>query len=382
MYNFSVKGCDFMNRFQPIAAFMDDVLVKEKGIPGCEMIVMQDHQVKFRHQSGNAQKGDCYFLYSCSKPVTTALALRLVEESKLELDAPVSQYLPAFRDLYVEKDGVKTKAENTLTVRHLFTMTGGFDYTLSACPFVQEVQKTKGAEATTMDFINAFAKRTLQFEPGTEFCYSVCHDILAGIVETIANEPFSAYAQKTFLQPLGMKNTTYRHTPEAVENIAPQYIVKDGQIVPTTQTNPYVLAPNYDCGGAGMISCAEDYILFADAMACGGTAYNGYRLLNPETVALHATPQVDSQKVQARKMVAGCPADYSYGLGVRTRTVTYPGSSPIGEYGWDGAAGAYCLIDPINRLSVFFVMHVRSGSAILQGAHETLRDLVYQALEI
>ena len=54
--------------------------------------------------------------------------------------------------------------------------------------------------------------------------------------------------------------------------------------------------------------------------------------------------------------------------------------SPIGEFGWDGAAGAYVLVDPINHISIFYAQHVLGFLPVYQTIHPTIRDLAYEAL--
>ena len=78
--------------FQPIADYMEQVLVGEKHVPGCDVQITRNHEVLFRHSCGfrNYQKtepvrqDDMYFLYSCTKPITCAAALQLVEQGLLE----------------------------------------------------------------------------------------------------------------------------------------------------------------------------------------------------------------------------------------------------------------------------------------------------------
>ena len=362
-------------REDAIAAYLQEHIMKECGVPGCDIIVARDHRVLYQNHFGVADK-QLFYLYSTTKPLTVTTALRLYEEGRLDLDAPVSDYLPAFKNL-MRRDGDQlVPAAKPLLVRHLFTMTGGLDYDINEAP-TRAVLEAKGEETSTLDIVNSFAQKALCFEPGTGYQYSLCHDILAGVVEAVSGKTFSDYMQEIILDPLGMTNTTFRETPEVHEKIADQYFFLDGKVVLHDKKNWLVPSKRYDSGGAGLISCGADYIKFADTLACGGTSKEGYRLLKPETVALLGSEQLSNFAMNNNYSLAIAPG-YGYGLGVRVKVAENGGLSPIGEFGWDGAAGCYCLMDPVNHLSIFFGMQVLAWPQCIGGAHGEIRDLVYK----
>lgn len=180
-----------------------------------------------------------------------------------------------------------------LTVRHLLTMSGGYDYSpIGNTVKRQAVLDIAGANASTLKVINAYAQLPLLFEPGSRFCYSICHEILAGIVETVSGLAFNDYVNQNIFIPLGMTHSSYRHSPEFLKKITNLYRFVDGAVKPVEKINRHVLTPNYASGGAGTISTVDDYSLFADAMASGGTAANGYRILRPDTIRLLSQPQL------------------------------------------------------------------------------------------
>ena len=145
------------------------------------------------------------------------------------------------------------------------------------------------------------------------------------------------------------------------------------------EDNNYRLAPNYESGGAGLICDVADYIAFADALACGGEGKGGARILSPEMIQLWSANQLGP--VSRAAFDEWHRLGYSYALGVRTRVSTaIGGRGQVGEFGWDGAAGAWTMIDPINRLSAFFAMHVRNFGYCYDVIHPTLRDMIYGAV--
>lgn len=121
-------------------------------------------------------------LYSCTKVSTAAAGAKLVSEGKLKLDVPASEYLPELADVTVRtSDGGSKKAENTMTVRHIFSMTGGFSYDI-APEERKKFMDAHGGKPTTREVAREIASQPLLFEPGTHFKYSFCLDVLGAII--------------------------------------------------------------------------------------------------------------------------------------------------------------------------------------------------------
>lgn len=357
-------------------------------IPDCEVAVYKDHECLYKNsfaKSGyNPEEADkdTYFLFSASKVITCTAALRLVEEGKMQLDEPVSKYLPEFAELFVRNGDDKVPAKKTLTIRHLFSMQGGFTYYFGY-ESIQKVIKESNNQASTREVVAAIAKMPLEFEPGDNFHYSLCHDILAAVVEVASGKKFSEYLNEIIFAPLGMKDTTFVATDDMLSRMKQQYRIDPATFtaVPQKATCAYCLSENYESGGAGLISTLEDYAKFVDALACGESK-DGYRLLKPETVELMKTNQLNGAALNTYRANTHNKG-YGYGLGVRTMIDQQIESalSPKGEFGWDGAAGAYCLIDTDNHLSIFYAQHVLGCSYAYSNVHKAIRNFVYKALE-
>ena len=372
--------------FRPVIAYIEDVIRKEKNVPGCDLLIMKEHEILLRYKSGVSdyagerpvQGNERYFMYSCSKPITCTAALQLAERGIIGLDDPVSRYLPEFADVFLLKDGDKVPASRVMTVRHLFTMSGGLDYDLFKEPVTALLQENP--EADTIAVVSAMAKAPLLFEPGTRFEYSLCHDVLAAVVEAASGMKFSAYLNENIFMPLGMTHTGFS-PEEAKAELAAQYTCpQTGTVIPMEQDNNYRLSVNYESGGAGIISSIEDYAKFADAMANGGVSANGARILKPETIDMMRADQLTGFLDDPSFSCAAGPG-YGYGLGVRTLIDKSQGArSSLGEFGWDGAAGSYLMMDPKTGLSIVFTMHVRNWTTCIGCGHAPIRDLTYEVL--
>lgn len=375
--------------FDKLTAYLDSL--DEVCIYSRDLMIYRDHEPIYRHFSGHNDHAritpmngnETYWLFSCTKVITTCAAMQLVEQGKLQLDAPVSDYLPAYAHLNVLDGDTVCPARAVMTIRHLMSMQAGLDYDLQA-PALQEVVKAHPQGATTRQIADAIALKPLAFEPGTRFGYSLCHDVLAAVVEVISGQRFADYVQDHIIAPLGLPTMTFILNPALQARMCAKYWYnhEEKTALPAKDDAwmPFILSPNHDSGGAGIISDVQDYALFADALACGGVGKTGARLLRPETIDLWRQDQLCPQ---AKKDFEwwGKPG-YSYALGVRTRiSLETGGAGALGEFGWDGAAGAWMFADPKNHLSAFLAENVQYN-ALSGSVHSTIRSMIYEALEL
>lgn len=372
--------------FERVAALLKEDFCEKRGLPACEVAIYQNHKELYRYSYGYndlektepLKPNSLYFLYSATKPVTVTAAMRLIEEGKLSLDDEVAKYLPAYGKAFIEQDGKRIPIKNKMLIRHLFTMTAGLDYFLNG-EELQAVLKQYGEKTTTRQIVDTFPLRPLHFEPGTRFEYSLCHDVLAAVIEVVSGMSFGEYLSKTIFKPLAMTNSGLKNTPEVREKMATLFSRDTGELLVREKKNVFVKSEAYESGGAGLISCVEDYAKFADTLACGGTTADGYQLLKPETIDLIRSVQLPPEAV-ANAYCCAPGQGYGYGFGVRTRVTSEGGAGPMGEFGWDGAAGAYVLIDPENKLSIFFATQHLGWPGVLKHGHSELRNLVYEIL--
>lgn len=359
--------------------------LSDYGIPTCDLTVWQDHKELYRGASATEalpSPDALYFMYSCSKVITCAAALQFYEKGRFLLHTPVSEFLPEFAQLRVNRAngaGIDP-ASKTMTMGQLFTMTSGLNYNLSTS-HIAKMREATGGRCPTREAVRAIAKAPLNFEPGEHFLYGLSHDVLAAAVEVMADESFGEYVRKNIFEPLGMTDSHYHVTPDVEARMAKQYLFDDkthhADEVP--KKNAYILGPDYESGGAGMISSLHDMIRFADAMACGGIGATGARILAPSTVALMKTPMLTPAQKETFvwKMFRG---GYSYGLGVNVQTdKTFGMLSPLGEFGWQSAAGSLMCCDTENKVSIFYAQHMLHNQEAY--VHPRIRNVVYACLE-
>ena len=363
--------------FDKVQKLMDDS-VAYMQVPCSDIIVTYKGKMVFRYQNGTRDDerkvplaGDeLYFLYSATKVITATALMQLLEKGKISLEDEVAKYIPEYGDLWIKAENGARRARMPLQIKHLFTMTSGLDYNLERGGILQ--QKQNKPDSTTLEMVRTFVQEPLEFEPGMHYLYSLSHDVLAEVLELVTDMSFGEYLKKNIFDVCDMENTGFTLNDDIRSRMCSQYRIDEqtGIAGLIEKENEYILTPNYESGGAGLISCVEDYGRFVTELA------NGNRLLKAETINLMRRNHLG---VQARAEFETMKLGYTYGLGVRTnQTCAF---SAKGEFGWDGAAGAYSLIDPDNHIAIFYATHIRKhGDYLYEKLHPAIRDAVYEAL--
>lgn len=353
--------------FGKLTNLLDSFL--EMGIPGYDCVVYHKGKCVYRHCNGYsdqankiAVKGDeIYNIYSCSKVITCTAALQLYEKGLFKLDDKLSEYMPEFEEMYVSTENGVRKAENSITVKDLFCMTAGFSYDLHS-PMIEKCKNETDGRCPTRELMKYLAKEPLLFEPGERWNYSLCHDVLAALVEVISGERFGEYVKKNIFDVVGMNDSTFLLYDSELDKVSTQYVFdsETQKAVECSKTIQYKLGSEYESGGAGCISTVDDYIKFLEGMRAG-------KLLKHETIDLMTTNCLSEEQKENYWV-----EKYGYGLGVRCSM----GNDGITDFGWGGAAGAYLVIDRENEITVFYAQHVLSHPIDRQKINAVVHDIL------
>ncbi len=338
--------------FETTKKFCDSFL--EMGLPGFDLVVYKGGECILRHMNGYSdlenkvkmQGNERYNIYSCTKGITCVAALQLWEKGLYSLEDKLSDYMPEFKEMNVSCNGEIKKAQNPILIKHLFEMTAGFSYETESPQILKCKEETKGL-CSTREVMKFLAKEPLLFEPGDRWEYSLCHDVLAALVEVVSGEKFEDYVKKNIFDPLKMEKSTLMLPDDEIETIAPQYRFEKGKAVNVGKNIlEYKIGKEYASGGAGGISTVDDYIKFLEGLrTC--------KLLKPETVKLMMADRLTDNQ----KRTYWTRETHGYGLGVRC---THPEMQNT-DFGWGGAAGAYWAVDVENELSIYFGAHLISS---------------------
>jgi CubicO group peptidase (beta-lactamase class C family) len=329
-----------------------------------------------------------FWIASMTKPVTSVAAMMLVEQGKLDLAAPVSQYLPELKDLLVgvEKTDATGKTELVLerqtrpmTVRDLLRHTSGLVHPLQGDGAVHRLNSQMMAkrDQTLAEFVTNIGKLPLAHQPGEVWEYSDWgFDVLARIVEVASGKPFDQFLEKSIFEPLHMVDTGF-YVPEA----------KLSRLVDPAPAGRYPLFDvtrprRYFSGAGGLVSTASDYWRFCQMLLNDGEL-DGVRILAPATVAQMTRNSLPADVIFAGEAapVMGPEHGTSWGLGFAIRTNPefswVPGA--VGSFAMSGVWGTYFWIDPSEKLiGVQMIQVARHDN---QGYFDAIRYLVYAALK-
>ena len=341
---------------QALVSFLEN---REKiDVAGNALLICQDGKEVFRHFSEGVNENTLFRIYSMTKVVTVTAALQLYELGKFAMDDLLSDYLPEYKDMKVwdAEKSCAYPAKNQIRIRDLFCMSAGLTYpgegsvtASEIAAIASEIEKKKGY--TTQEFARAIAKAPLLFEPGTHWCYSLCHDVLGALIEVVSGQTLGEYMTEHIFKPLHMEHTFFRLPDGMQDRLAEKKA--DG-----FEDDKYQADARYESGGGGLLSTADDYMKFAKALTRGGTNEEGVRILGRKTIDLLRLdqPNPEQKKDYNWEYLKG----YGYGLGVRTYVDPAVGGiqGTVGEFGWCGVLGTWVLMDPEEKLSVVY-MHQR-----------------------
>jgi CubicO group peptidase (beta-lactamase class C family) len=345
------------------------------------------------HIAGREKIGpdSLYRVYSMTKPVVAAAVVMLVGDGKLDLQDPVSKYVPELAELQVVAGALDhLEPARPMTVAHLLTHTCGFANSwgnAKVAPLYRKAGLIAGKwmydpEIGGLDgFVGRLATLPLEFQPGSDWMYGYGLDVAGLIVQRISGERLGEFLERRLFKPLGMEATGFRVREGHEESLAGLYVARaDGmaQVVDGSEKAP-LKKPFADGGSAGLVSTLEDYGRFADMLANGGRR-GSVRVMDPAMVRTLTSPYGPQQALLPSLLRFGHyePGSIGHALGGVVRLDNRSGAGSRGEYAWGGAAGTGFWATPGLGLSVTVMTQLMPVTAL--PARDLLRPLVYEAL--
>jgi CubicO group peptidase (beta-lactamase class C family) len=372
----------------------------EKGtVPGAVTLIARNGKIVHFEAHGFLDSGktkpmgrDAVFRgFSMTKPIVSVAALALIEQGKMSLRDPLSQYFPAFKDMKVYTEvqdergrtsRVAVPAKRPILVWDLLRHTAGFTYAGTApFPEMKEAYEKADVESRETDvsneeFVKRLAAIPLAYEPGTRWEYSVATDVLGLVVEKVAGKRLDVHLDETIFKPLKMTETSFQAKPEQIARLADAFdhdpIKVESWKSARVEADP---GKRYLRGGAGSVFTAEDYFKFAQMVLNGGQL-DGARILSRESVEFMLSNHIQG--------LAGSPSPttgpgYGFGLGWGVRLdeggAYAPGSK--GDAMWAGAGGTSFTVDPKEKIVAVFLS---AGPSTRQHTRFLFKNLLYGAL--
>lgn len=311
-----------------------------------------------------------FAIFSTTKAVTGTAALQLVEQGKLDLDAPARTYAPALGELQV-LEGFDATGEPRLrapkrdvTTRMLLLHTAGFGY-----DFFNETYNRLARERGQPSVITASKAALatpLLFDPGDDWEYGSNIDWAGQVVEGIAGKRLGEVMQERIFAPLGMTSTAFTLTPAMRGRLARLHQREgDGSLTPKADFE-LPQEPEIHMGGHGLYGTVGDYCRFIRMWLNDGEGEHG-RVLRPETVRMAERNGLGERKIRAvpgvipalsndAEFFPGMPK--SWALTFMINDEDAPTGRPAGSLAWAGLANLYYWIDRRNGVGGFWATQV------------------------
>lgn len=387
------------NRLEQLKSIMEEE-VQKGTVKGSAIRVLHNNKVVYDEGIGYADKelntfiskDTIYRMYSMSKPVTAVATMILFEKGMLHLLDPVSMYLEGFKNQKVlTKDGL-VDVKREATIQDLLNMTSGVVYPdlndkAGAClaKLYDDVIKEReaGNSIDTVAFCNRIGMEPLDFQPGEKWRYGASADILGAVIEVVSGKKFSDFLKDEIFKPLGMVDTDFYVPEDKLNRFAEiyEYNEESKQLEPCTWShlglNNFKSKPEFESGGAGLVSTIEDYSKFALMLSNGGT-YNGIRILGHKTMEYLGKPQLSGEKATYKDWPSMLGYNYGNLMRYLTNQVDAASIANEGIFGWDGWTGNYFFVDPKENLVMIYMVQNVNGTNMR--AINKFHTVIYSAL--
>jgi CubicO group peptidase (beta-lactamase class C family) len=326
-------------RFEALAS-LTEAKMKEYGVPGVALGIVHDGAVTIRGLGVTnvedplpVTEHTVFPIASISKTFAATAVMRLVEQGKVDLRAPVRTYLPDFRvrDESVSRD---------VTVWHLLTHLGGWE---------GQVSGPDRGTATLENFLTTITDLMQVAPPGAAWSYNNAGFSIAGrVIEAVTGTPINRAVRELVFQPLGLEHAGTTAGDFIVQRFAAGHGVRNDT---TVLLRPFSPSASVTAGGVGL--CMTDLLAYARFHMGDGTASNGERVLKRESVELLRTSQMAKQST-----------DDEIGIGWHLRQV-----GPLRTASHGGTLGGHILlleIVPERNFAIAILTNHSLGWRVIQ----------------
>jgi methyl acetate hydrolase len=379
-------------------AILQRVVSGHPRVPGVVAIATDRRGSIYEGAAGKRQLGQdadmtvdsVFAIFSTTKAITGTAVLQLVEEGRLDLDAPARTYVPAIATVQV-LEGFDAAGKPQLrapkrdiTTRMLLLHTAGFGYDFFNESYHRLV---RGGHPGVVTATRASLQTPLLFDPGDAWEYGSNIDWAGQVVEAIAGKRLGEVMHERIFKPLGMADTSFDLNPAARARLAKMHQREpDGSLkpLPNFELPP---DPEVHMGGHGLYSTVGDYIRFIRMWLNDGEGEHG-RVLRRETVLIAEKNGLGDKKI---KMLPGISlsndAEFfpglskSWALTFMVNDETAPTGRPAGALGWAGLANLFYWIDRQNGVAGFWATQILPfADPASFGGYMDFETAVYQSL--
>lgn len=347
--------------------------------------------------SGEPLAEDTIFrIFSMTKPITGTAMMILHDRGLWAPEDPIARHLPELANLQVfageDADGnpILEAPGHAPTMGELMTHRAGFAYGINVGPpsdRVEAMYREAGVQqsADLNDMVARLATLPLAYQPGTRWRYSLSMDVQGAIIERLSGQSLPDFMRTHIFEPLGMTDTAFFIPPAKKHRLATLYFKAPDAPLTALAVNPLrpdpEVEPSFAMGGGGLFSTALDYARYAQ-MLLGGGAFEGKRIVSAAGVHEQMTNRLPAEMLEKRFVAGHQKFRPGFGYGYNGVVFTDPvlAGIPVGKgtYHWDGAAGTWFWVDPVNDL--LFVGMIQLLSYTAPSLQEATQILVGAAI--
>jgi len=354
---FSVAGLDALNKEM-------HALVDQKKLAGVTTLIARHGKVVHLDTYGAANAGtgaplkpDSIFrIASMTKPIAGVAMMQLYEQGKWKLEDPVAKYIPEFANLQVKKAGGGTEPmKSPMTMAQVMSHSAGFG--------ASAVYESANLSATNLQgMIDKLKTLPLETQPGTAWDYGPSVNVQGYLIEKLSGKSLDVYFDEHIFKPLGMVDTGFWVPQSKADRVVAIHTYDASKkLVPQANARVQTSKPSFLSASGGLMSTAEDYWRFAQAVANGGEL-DGKRILKAETVKLMRTNVL---KPGVKVDLYG-PSMEGVGFGMDFAVIMDPKVANTAQgkdsFYWGGAYGTWFWIDPTNDLVFVGMIQNLNGS--------------------
>ena len=359
-------------------AILERCVRSSPGVPGVVAVVTDRAGDLYAGAAGMRESGgtaamtpdSVFAIFSTTKAVTGTAVLQLVEDGRLDLDAPAKRYAPAIGALQVldgfDADGrPRLRApRRDVTTRMLLLHTAGFGYDFFNAAYNRLA--TDHGQPSVITASHASLATPLLFDPGEAWEYGSSIDWAGQVVEGIAGRRLGEVMRERILDPLGMDDTAFAMSPSMRDRLVTMHQRDAAGALQPLRGFELPQAPEVQMGGHGLYSTPLDYAKFIRMWLNDGAGPRG-RVLKPETVAMAERNGLGDLKIKGlpgiipalsndAEFFPGMPK--SWALTFMVNEEDAPTGRPAGSLAWAGLANLYYWIDRRNGIGGFWATQI------------------------
>jgi CubicO group peptidase (beta-lactamase class C family) len=355
-----------------------DTSVQNGSLPGAVALLARGDQTEVHVVGSQGLDHDApmardsiFRIASITKPVAAAAAMLLVDEGRIELDDPVTGWLPELSSPQVVRTPTSPvddviAADRPITLFDLLTSRSGWgfpaDFTLPAIQMLFNVQKDGRAPhlfEPPHEWLTALARVPMVAQPGEAWLYGTSFDILGVLIARVADQSLDEFLAERLFTPLGMVDTAFAIPTAKLDRLA-RYYAPDptGALQQADTQEVWTSLPAFESGGGGLLGTADDWLRFARMLLADGSV-DGRPLLSSTSVGQMLSDHLtDAQRHSVDLFLEG----QGWGFGGSVDVAPSQPWNVPGRYGWVGGTGTSAHLVPSSGTVALLLTQVAVSS--------------------